>query len=48
MDFSLVKQTFDTLRIPPPSRLILLEAQTLSSAHVPPYPPDMPVLLDGN
>ncbi len=47
MDFSLVKQTFDTLRIPPPSRLILLEAQTFSSAHVPPYPPDMPVLLTG-
>ena len=45
MDFSLVAQTFDTLRIPPPSKLILLEAQTLASAHVPPYPPDMPVLL---
>jgi tetrapyrrole methylase family protein/MazG family protein len=45
MDFSLVAQTFDTLRIAPPSKLILLEARTLSSAHVPPFPPDMPVLL---
>src|SRR5687768_11624864 len=47
MDFSLISQTFDVLRIPPPSRLILLEARTLSSAHVPPYPPDMPALLTG-
>lgn len=47
MDFSLVAQTFDTLRIPPPPKLILLEARTLSSAHVPPFPPDMPVLLVG-
>jgi len=45
MDFSLVARTFDTLQLTPPSRLILLEAQTLSSAHVPPYPPDMPVLF---
>lgn len=47
MDFSLIAKTFDTLRITPPPRLTLLEAQTLSSAHVPPYPPDMPVLLTG-
>ena len=45
MDFSLVAQIFDTLRITPPPKLILLEARTLSSAHVPPYPPDMPVLF---
>jgi len=45
MDFALVTQTFDVLRIPPPSRLILLEARTLASAHTPPYPPDMPVLF---
>ena len=45
MDFSLVAHIFDTLRITPPSRLILLEARTLASAHVPPYPPDMPVLF---
>jgi tetrapyrrole methylase family protein/MazG family protein len=47
MDFSLVSSTFEILRITPPSKLILLEAQTLSSAHVPPFPPDMPALLTG-
>jgi len=47
MNFSLVSKIFDTLRVTPPPRLILVEAQTLSSAHVPPYPPDMPVLLTG-
>jgi len=47
MDYSLITKTFETLRITPPPRLVLLEAQTLSSAHVPPYPPDMPVLLIG-
>ena len=47
MDFPLVTSAFETLRITPPSRLILLESRTLSSAHVPPYPPDMPVLLIG-
>jgi len=45
MDFTLVAKIFDTLRISPPSKLILLEAQTLASAHVLPYPPDMPVLF---
>jgi tetrapyrrole methylase family protein / MazG family protein len=45
MDFKLVSHIFDTLGIAPPSRLILLEARTLASAHVPPFPPDMPVLL---
>jgi tetrapyrrole methylase family protein/MazG family protein len=45
MDFSLITQTFETLHIPPPSKLILLEAWTLTSAHMPPYPPDTPVLL---
>jgi len=47
MDFSLIAQTFDVLRLSPPPKLILLEAQTLSAAHVPPYPPDMPALLIG-
>jgi tetrapyrrole methylase family protein/MazG family protein len=47
MDFSLVASTFETLRITPPSKLTLLEAQTLSSAHVPPFPPDLPALLTG-
>lgn len=45
MDFNLVARNFDVLGINPPSKLILLEAQTLASAHVPPFPPDMPVLL---
>jgi tetrapyrrole methylase family protein / MazG family protein len=45
MDFALAARIFDVLRIPPPPRLVLLEAATLSSAHVPPYPPDMPVLI---
>jgi tetrapyrrole methylase family protein/MazG family protein len=47
MDFSLVAQTFDVLRLSPPPKLILLEARTLSSAHVPSYPPDLPALLIG-
>ena len=47
MNFTLVAQIFDVLGIAPPSKLILLEAPTLAAAHVPPYPPDMPVLLTG-
>jgi tetrapyrrole methylase family protein/MazG family protein len=47
MDLNLVSSVFETLRITPPSKLTLLEAQTLSSAHVPPFPPDMPALLTG-
>jgi len=45
MDFTLVAQIFDVLQIPSPAKLILLDAQTLSSAHFPPYPPDVPALL---
>jgi tetrapyrrole methylase family protein/MazG family protein len=45
MDFMLVTKTFDVLGIPAPSKLILLDAQTLVSAHVPPFPPDMPALI---
>ena len=45
MDFHLVARSFDLLNIAPPSRLVLLEAQTLASAHVPPYPPDMAMLV---
>jgi tetrapyrrole methylase family protein/MazG family protein len=47
MDLNLVSSVFETLRITPPSKLTLLEAQTLSSAHVPPFPPDIPALLTG-
>ena len=45
MDFTLVSSVFDTLQIAPASKLVLLEAGTLAAAHVPPYPPDMPVLF---
>jgi tetrapyrrole methylase family protein / MazG family protein len=45
MDFTLVAKTFEVLDISPPSKLTLLDARTLSSAHVPPFPPDMPALL---
>lgn len=47
MDFTLVSSTFDALRVSPPSRLTLLDASTLASAHVPPFPPDMPALIVG-
>jgi tetrapyrrole methylase family protein/MazG family protein len=47
MDFGLISSTFATLRIAPPSKLTLLEAQSLSSMHYPPFPPDMPALLMG-
>jgi tetrapyrrole methylase family protein / MazG family protein len=47
MDLSLIAQAFSKLRIDPPSKLTLLEAQTLSAAHVPPFPPDIPALLTG-
>ena len=47
MDFTLVSSIFDTLRIAPPSRLTLLDASTLASAHVPPFPPDAPALILG-
>jgi tetrapyrrole methylase family protein/MazG family protein len=45
MDFTLVSKIFDILQITPPSKLVLLEAQTLASAHVPTYPPDMAAVL---
>ena len=45
MDLTLIARTFDVLGFNVPSKLILLEGQTLASAHVPPFPPDMPVLF---
>ena len=45
MDFTLIAQTFDALRIPPPPKLFLLEARMLTDAHVPPFPPDIPALV---
>lgn len=47
MDFSLVASIFEILRLTPPSKLSLLEAQTLSSAHYPPAPPDADMLILG-
>jgi tetrapyrrole methylase family protein/MazG family protein len=47
MDFSLVTSTFDTLRLAPPSKLTLLDAQEFSSAHFPPTPPDVDMLILG-
>jgi len=47
MDFSLVTSTFETLRISPPSRLVVLDARTLADAHVPPFPSEFPALLVG-
>jgi tetrapyrrole methylase family protein/MazG family protein len=45
MDFNLVSRIFGILGMAPPAKLVLLAAETLSSAHVPPHPPDMPVLV---
>jgi tetrapyrrole methylase family protein / MazG family protein len=47
MDFTLLPSIFQTLHLTPPSRLTLLDARSLSSAHYPPFPPDAPVLLMG-
>ncbi|RIK29506.1 MAG: nucleoside triphosphate pyrophosphohydrolase [Anaerolineae bacterium] len=47
MDFTLVSLIFDALRISPPLRLTLLDASTLASAHVPPFPPDTAALIVG-
>src|SRR5512141_3189451 len=45
MDLTFVSNIFYVLQITPPSKLTLLDAQALASAHVLPYPPDMPALL---
>jgi tetrapyrrole methylase family protein / MazG family protein len=45
MDLSLVAKVFDVLQITPPPRFTVFEAQTLASAHVPSFPPDLPALL---
>jgi tetrapyrrole methylase family protein / MazG family protein len=47
MDLSLVASTFETLRLTPPSKLTLLEAQEFTSAHYPPTPPDVDTLIIG-
>jgi tetrapyrrole methylase family protein / MazG family protein len=47
MDFSLITSTIESLNIPSTSRLVLIETRTLAEAHVPPFPPEIPVLLVG-
>jgi len=47
MDFSLAASAFEALHFPVPSKLVLLEAQTFSSAHVSSFPPDAPALITG-
>ncbi len=47
MDFSIIASAFEALRLTPPSKLTLLEALTLSSAHVPPFPGDIPAFIIG-
>jgi tetrapyrrole methylase family protein/MazG family protein len=47
MDFSLIASAFDVMKIQPPEKLTLLDVRTLSAAHVPPFPADIPALLYG-
>ncbi|MDP1545698.1 MAG: nucleoside triphosphate pyrophosphohydrolase [Anaerolineales bacterium] len=47
MDLSLITSVFETLRLTPPSKLTLLEAQTFSLRHYPPTPPDVDTLIIG-
>lgn len=47
MDLSLVVSVFDTLRLTPPSKLTLLNAQEFASRHFPPTPPDVDTLIVG-
>lgn len=47
MDLTLVSTVFETLRLEPPPKLILLEAQEFASLHFPPAPPDVDTLILG-
>ncbi len=47
MDFNLIAFAFDVMNIPAPEKLTLLQARTLSAAHIFPAPPDIPALLCG-
>lgn len=47
MDFFLIASAFEAMKMQPPTRLTLLDARTLSAAHVFPAPPDIPALLYG-
>jgi tetrapyrrole methylase family protein / MazG family protein len=45
MDLSLIQSVFTTLRLEPPPKLTLLEAQIFSPLHFPPTPPDVDTLI---
>lgn len=45
MDLSLVTSAFKTLRLDPPPKLTLLDAQEFTSEHYPPTPPDADTLI---
>jgi tetrapyrrole methylase family protein / MazG family protein len=47
MDLFQIISIFETLRLTPPSKLTLLEAQTFSPLHFPPTPPDVDALILG-
>ncbi len=47
MDLTPVASLFETLRITPPSKLTLLDAQEFTSRHYPPTPPDVATLIVG-
>jgi len=45
MDLTQAASVFETLRIAPPSKLTVLDAQTLTSRYYPPTPPDVDTLI---
>ena len=45
MDFNHINSIFETLRLTPPSKLTLLDAQEFSLKHYPPNPPDVDTLI---
>lgn len=45
MEFSRIASIFDTLRLSPPSKLILLEGREFALRHYPPTPPDADTLI---
>lgn len=47
MDLNHIASIFETLRLEPPSKLTLLEAETLHSMHYLPTPPDVDTLILG-
>ncbi|MEB2333338.1 MAG: nucleoside triphosphate pyrophosphohydrolase [Anaerolineaceae bacterium] len=47
MDLSLAAQATGALRVSLPSQLTLMDASAFASAHVPPFPPEMPALILG-